>query len=207
MEKQGIAKSLLAATILLLSLCSMSAGSHKTDALEEKIYQIKALRVRIMDKIDQAIEIRTRLEQRLVELRDEIQAEQTRFDIHSQQQAIQNLRIRYNLNLIRAIMAYIYRLNERIDYFEAGNERLRFMVHQINDDIAIVNTLKDMEIANSLTYIDQLLNEFERETKKQLFEAAEIRPLSINQIWKEMNGHSTGKNECDANRASISRLK
>ena len=207
MEKQGIAKSLLVAMILLLSVCPLSAGSRKTDTLEEKINQIKALRVKIIDKIDQAIEIRTRLEQRQLELRDEIQAEQTRFEIHSQQQAIQNLRIRYNLSLIRAIKAYIYRLNERIDYFQSGNERLRFMVHQINDDIAIINTLKDMEIANSLTYIDQLLNEFERETKKKLFEAAEIRPLSINQIWKEINTHSTGKNECNSDRASISRLK
>jgi hypothetical protein len=207
MKKRGIAKSILSAMILLLSFGAISAGGHKTGMLEDKIYEIKALRIRIMDKIDQAIEVRMELEQRLVELRGEIQAEQTRFEIHSRQQAMQNLRIRYNLSLIQIIIAYIHRLNDRIDYFQTGNERLRYMVHQINDVIAIINTLQDMEIANLIIQIDQLLNEFGRETKNQLFEAADIRPVSIDQIWSEINSHSLAIGERAADRASISRLK
>ena len=206
MEKRDIGRILLTAMILLLSIGSISAASPKTRSLEQKIYAISVLRATIMDKIDQAIEIRTRLEQRFAELRDEIRAEQTRFVIHSRQQAMQNLHIRYNLSLIQVILAYTNCLNQRIDYFQTGNERLRFMIDEINDDIEIINTLKDMEIESLINRIDRLLDEFTLETKKQLFEVADIQPLPIDHIWNEINMNSA-EGERDADPASILGLK
>jgi hypothetical protein len=179
--------------MLLLSFSPASGGSLKTGLLEQKIYEISAVRAKMMDKIDQAVEIRTRLEQRFAELRDEIRAEQTRFEIHSHQQSLQNLRIRYNLSLIRVIMAYTNRLNERINFFQTANERLRFMVDQINDDIAIINTLEDMEIEKLITRIDRLLNEFIPQTKKHVFDATEILPVPIERIWNEINMNAAEK--------------
>lgn len=206
MEKRDIRRILLTVMILLLSIGSISAGSPKTRSLEQKIYAISALRAKMLDKIDQAIEIRTRLEQRFTELRDEIRAEQIRFVIHSRQQAMQNLRIRYNLSLIRDILAYTDCLNQRIDYFQTGNERLRFMIDQIDDDIAIINTLKDMEIQSLINRIDRLLDEFTLETKKQLFETADIQPVTIDHIWNEINMNS-GEGEQGADLASMPGLK
>jgi len=194
MEKRDIGRSILAAMILLLSFGPASADSLKTGLLEQKIYEISALRAKMMDKIDEAIEIRMRLEQRFAELRDEIRAEQTRFEIQSHQQALQNLRIRNNLSLIRVIRAYTNRLNERIDFFQTANERLRFMVHQINDDIEIINTLEDMEIEKLITRIDRLLNEFIPETRKPVFDVAEILPVPIEHIWNEINMKQAKKN-------------
>ncbi len=198
MEKRDICRSILVAMLLLLYFCPANAASLKAVSLQQKIYEISALRAKMMDKIDQGIEIRMRLEQRFAELRNEIQAEQTLFKIHSHQQAMQNLRIRYNLSLIRVIRAYTNRLNERIDFFQTANERLRFMVHQINDDIAIINTLEDMEIDKSITRIDRLLDEFIPETKKHLFDAAEISPVPIERIWDEINLNSTEKGSMQA---------
>ena len=201
MEKRDIGRILLAAVMLLLSFFPATGGSLKTGLLEQKIYEISAVRAKMMDKIDQAVEIRTRLEQRFSELRDEIRAEQTRFDIQSHQQALKNLRIRYNLSLIRFIMAYTNRLNERIDFFQTANERLRFMVHQINDDIAIINTLEDIEIEKLITRIDRLLNEFLPQTKKHVFDAAEILPVPIEHIWNEINMSPAGKSALQTDRS------
>jgi hypothetical protein len=206
MENRDFGRILLTAMILLLSIGSIGASSLKTRSLEQKIYEISVLRAKMMDKIDLAVEIRTRLEQRFAELRDEIRAEQTRIVIHSRQQALQNLRIRYNLDLIRVILAYTNRLNQRIDYFQTGNERLRFMVDQINDDIAIINTLEDMEIENFISRIDRLLDEFTPEAKKQLFEATDIQLEPIDHIWNEIDMNSA-EGEPDADQANISRLK
>ena len=206
MGKRDIGRILLSAMILLLSIGSISAGSLKTRSLDQKLYEISALRAKMMDKIDQAIQMRTRLEQRFAELRDEIRTEQTRFVIHSSQQALENLRIRNNLSLIRVILAYTNCLNQRIDYFQTGNERLRFMADQINDDIAIINTLKDMEIENLISCINRLLDEFTLETTKKLFEAADIQLEPIDHIWYEINMNST-QGEPDADRLSISKLK
>ena len=128
----------------------------------------------------------------------EIQVEQTRFKFDSPQQAMQNLRIRYNLSLIRAIRTYTNRLNQRIDFFQTANERLRFMVDQIYDDIAIISTLEDMEIDNLTTRIDRLLNEFIPEAEKHVFDAAEVLPVPIERIWDEINNNSVEKDVLQA---------
>jgi hypothetical protein len=123
----------------------------------------------------------------LAGLQDEIRSEQTRTGIYSHQEALQNLRIRYNLSLIQVLQAYVRRLNERIAYFQNGNEHLRFLAHQIKDDMAIINTLKDMEINHLIDRINRVLDEFIPETKKQIFNLADIRMLPIERVWDELS--------------------
>ena len=185
MQRQIPGVLILSILTLFISFNPSSAGSTKTQALEQKISEILSLRVKIMDKIDQAVEMRIHLENQLADLQGEIRSEQIRSGVYSHQEALQNLRIRYNLHLIRTLKAYIRQLNERIAYFQNGNEHLRFLAHEIKDDIAIINTLKDMEI-NSLTdRINRLLDEFIPETKKQIFNVAGIQMQSIESVWSE----------------------
>ena len=187
MEKRVPGTCILSILVLLILFNLASAGGPKTDALEQKIYEISSLRVKIIDKIDQSVEMRTRLEHHLAELRDEIRSEQIRTAIYSHQEAMQNLRIRYNLSLIQVLQAYLRRLDERIAYFQTGNERLKFLVYQIKDDIAIINTLKDMEIDNLIDRINRVLDEFIPETKKQIFNVADIRILPIERVWDQIS--------------------
>ena len=185
MKKRVLATVLLSILTLLISFSPLTAGGLKTAALEEKIYEISSLRAKIIDKIDQAVEMRTHLERQLADLRDEIRSEQIRNGIYSHQEALQNLRIRYNLSLIQALQAYVVRLNEGIAYFQYGNEHLKFLAHQIKDDIAIINTLKDMEIDNLTDRINRVLNEFIPETKKPVFNVTDVRMLPVEQVWDE----------------------
>lgn len=175
-------------TLLVSSILSSpaAADSRKTAALEQKIIEISALRAKIIDKIDQGIEMRIFLQQRLNELGDEIQAERNRFGINDHKAPLENLRINYNLNLIQHLQAYIAQLDKRIAYFQTGNGRLKFYLHQINDDIAIINTLKDMEIENLIERIDTVLDEFIPETQKQIFNAFDIRLMPTDRVWSEI---------------------
>ena len=77
-------------------------------------------------------------------------------------------------------------MDERIAYFQAGNERLKFYLRQIKDDIAIINTLKDLEIENLIGRIDTVLDEFISETKKKIFDALDIRLMPTEQVWNEI---------------------
>ena len=63
--------------LLVLSILSSltAASSRKTAVLEQKVIEISALRAKIIDKIDQGIEMRIFLQKRLNELRDEIKVE------------------------------------------------------------------------------------------------------------------------------------
>jgi hypothetical protein len=96
------------------------------------------------------------------------------------------LRINYNLNLIRHFRAYIDLLDERIAYFQTGNERFKFYLRQIKDDIAIINTLKDLEIENLIGRIDTVLDEFIPETQKPIFDAFDMRLMPTEQAWSEI---------------------
>jgi hypothetical protein len=187
MEKRVPGTCILSILLLLILFSLASAGSPKTEALEQKISEISSLRVTIIDKIDQSVEMRTRLEQNLAELREEIRSEQRRSGIYSHHEAMQNLRIRYNLSLIQVLQAYVRQLNERIAYFQTGNERLKFFVHQIKDDIAVINTLKDMETENLIEGINRVLDEFIPETKKQIFNVADIRILPSENVWDQIS--------------------
>ena len=174
--------------LLVLSILNSpaAASSRKTAALEQKVIEISAVRVKIIDKIDQGIEMRIFLQKRLNELRDEIKVEQNLFGINGTEAPLENLRINYNLNLIQHLRAYIDQLDERIAYFQSGNERLKFYLRQIKDDMAIINTLKDLEIENLIGQIDTILDEFIPETQKKIFDASDIRLMPTEQAWSEI---------------------
>jgi len=186
MIKQIFSCSLLSLLVLSIFSNPAAASSHKTGALEQKIIEISALRVKIIDKIDQGIEMRIFLQKRLYEFRNEIEIEQNRFGHTGPEAPLENLRINYNLNLIQHLRAYIDRLDERIAYFQTGNERLKFYLRQIKDDIAIINTLKDLEIENLIDRIDTVLDEFMTETQKPIFDAFDIRLMPTDQVWSEI---------------------
>jgi len=186
MIKQIFSCSLLSLLVLSIFSNPAAASSHKTAALEQKIIEISALRVKIIDKIDQGIEMRIFLQKRLYEFRNEIEIEQNRFGLTGPEAPLENLRINYNLNLIQHLRAYIDRLDERIAYFQTGNERLKFYLRQIKDDIAIINTLKDLEIENLIDRIDTVLDEFMTETQKPIFDAFDIRLMPTDRVWSEI---------------------
>jgi hypothetical protein len=187
MAKRIFGNCILALLVLSILSSLTAASSRKTAALEQKVIEISTLRAKIIDKIDQGIEMRIFLQKRLNELRDEIEVEQQNlFGINGYEAPLENLRINYNLNLIQHLRAYIEQLDERIAYFQAGNERLKFYLRQIKDDIAIINTLKDLEIENLIGRIDTVLDEFIPETKKKIFDALDIRLMPTEQVWNEI---------------------
>jgi len=186
MVKRIFGNGIIALLVLSILSSPAAASSLKTAALEQKVIEIAALRVKIIDKIDQGIEMRIFLQKRLNELRDEINEEQNFFGINAHEAPLENLRINYNLNLIRHLRAYIDQLDERIAYFQSGNERLKFYLRQIKDDMAIINTLKDLEIENLIGQIDTVLDEFIPETKKKIFDASDIRLMPTEQAWSEI---------------------
>ena len=192
MKKRVSGTVILSILALLISFNPVLARGLKTKALQEKIYEISSLRAKIIDKIDQAVEMRVGLECQLSVLRDEIRSEQTRSGVYSYPEALQNLRIRYNLSLIQVLRAYMLRLDERIAYFQNGDEHLKFLAQEIKDDIAIINTLKDMKIESLTDRINRVLDEFIPETKKPVFDVTDIRMIPVENLWGEITMYSNG---------------
>ena len=191
MIKTFIQNGVLVTMALLILSSPISAERIKKSTLEQKIVEISALNAGVIDKIDQALQMRTDLQQQLNNLRDEIRNEQILSNIDSHHKALQNTRIRNNLYLIQQLKAYLDRLDSRIAYFQTGKARLKFFIHQIKDDMALIHTLKDMEIEKLLARIDAVLDEFIPATNKQIFNAADIHPSPIELIWDEISIESS----------------
>jgi hypothetical protein len=190
MKKSIPAIGIVSILTMLIFAGTVSAGNSKTQDLEQKIYEISSLRVKIIDKIDQAVEMQGHLEQQLTLLRDEIRSEQARAGIYSYQEAMQNLRIRYNLSLIQVLLAYVEQLHERIAYFQSGNAHLKFLYYHVKDDMAIIDTLKDMEIDPLTERINRILDEFVPQTKNPVFNVTDVRPLPVEHIWDQISIYS-----------------
>ena len=176
----------LVIVILLIACTAMAADGPKSHTLEGKINDISMLRVKIIDKIDQAVEMRHYLEQQMDELSMEIRSEQISAEVYSHQAALQNLRIRYNLNLMQTFQAYIHLINERIDYFQTGNARLKFLIDQIHDDLAIIDILEDMQIKNLIDRVDLVLKKFNLEMQKPIINVARIHLLPTEYVWENI---------------------
>ena len=172
--------------MLLLNGNPAWAASTKTRVLEQKLSEISSIQAKIIDKIDQALEMQTRLEHQLATMQDEIRSEQIREAIHSYQEAMQNLRIRYNLCLVQILMAYIEKLDERIAYFQNGDEQLKFLVYRIKDDMAIIHVLKDMEIDHLTERTNRVLAEFGPEIQKPVFNVTDIHKFNSEHIWEQI---------------------
>ena len=187
MKKRITVAGMVSILMLLICMHRVSAGDSKTRELEQKIYEISSLRAKIEDKIDQAVEMQTRLEHQRADLREEVQSEQIRSGIYSHQEAMQNMRIRNDLSLIQVLQAYIEILNERIVYFQNGDEYLKFLLYQIKDDMAIIHTLKDMEIDQLTGRVKRASDEFIPQTQKPVFNVADVRPLAVEAVWDRVS--------------------
>ena len=186
MKSLVLKKYCLVIAILSIAWSSLAAGGPKTHTLELKINDISLLRAKIVDKVDQAVEMRHYLEQRVAELQVEIRSEQISARVFTHQAALQNLRIRYNLRLIQTLQAYTDLIKERVNYFQTGNARLKFLIDQIQDDLAMIDILEDMQIENLIDRIDLVLNEFNPEMQKPIINAVHIRPISTEYVWENI---------------------
>jgi len=171
----------------LLWLCwSMDAYCLKTTELNRKMSEISSLQHNLAAKITLAAEKRNHMEQKIIELQSEIKAQNKQFSIHSYRMAVQNPRIEYNLKLIQLLLGYITRLNERIEYFENGNETLTYFFQQAQDDLMMIKTLNDLETDKLIGQINEILDEYIPETGKPMFDANDVPLKDLEKIWNEM---------------------
>ena len=176
-----------ALVMILFLLCSSGhATGDKTSELRQKLTEIESLRDSLSGKIAQAIEKRNQLKEKTEELKDEIKQERQQQHIDSYQKALYNSRIDYNLKLIQLLSGYIGGLDEKIVYFQNGNETLNFFSQQVQDDLLMIKTLNYLDIDTLITQINSVLDEYIPETGKPMFDVDRILPKDTEKIWNEI---------------------
>jgi len=180
-------------TIVSFSVSTAAFGAvnvAKLDLLQQRITEIQALQARMDEIRNQAVALQSTLQGKADTYSKEIRKEQADRDLKNYQQAIQVYRIRYNLKLVQQISAYLAAVSERIAYFQEGREQVDFLHQQAQDDLKMVQTLSDMEIAGFIDRMDQVLARYEKAVNSSLFDIEKIQQATLETIWHAI---TTGK--------------
>mgnify|MGYP003565684999 CR=1 FL=1 len=166
---------------------SVYGTGNKSTELKLKLDEITALQESLSGKIELAAKKKNQLQQKNRELKKEIIDQKDEFEIETYQRAVLNPRIDYNLKLIQLLHGYITRLNDKIMYFQIGQDTLNYFYRQAQDDLLMIKTLNDMEIDKLIAQINEVLGEYMPETQKPLFDVNDIPLKDTEQIWNEIS--------------------
>ena len=184
--------------ILCISyLGNIHADSPKAEKIRNRLMDILSLREAIREKNDQAVGMRSQLEENMTELKKEIENEQIHLGLTSYQEAIRSPRVYYDLKLIQQLLAYTWKFDQKIEDLKVGSERLEFLYQLGDDDLRIVETLNDMEVEDLMNQIDNVIREQAPKAGNSFFDVDEIDLPELEKIWNEIikNGVSSTKLE------------
>lgn len=161
------------------------ANNVKELRLHDKITEIQSLCDEIVERKEQAIGLREKLEIRMAELEMEIKNEQKSVGKNSYHHSIRNPRIANDIKLIQKISAYITRINEKIEYLEIGIDELRFLYHHAADNLKVFETLNDIYIEELMGQIDKISKTYEAEANNLLIKMDDIVLIQPERIWNK----------------------
>jgi hypothetical protein len=184
--RQWICVCSVAFVLCLSYLGNTHADSPKAEKIRHQLMEILSLREAIREKSDQAIVMRSQLEENMTELKKEIENEQIHLELTSYQKAIRSPRVYYDLKLIQQLLAYILKFDEKIGDLKAGAERLEFLYQLADDDLRIVETLNDMEVEDLMNQINSVIREQAPKASSSFFDVNEIDLRKLEKIWDEI---------------------
>jgi hypothetical protein len=160
-------------------------ANPKTDDLKLKLADISLLRQQLQDRSQQAEQIR----QALVDQQDFLAGEASllcrTLKIKSLKQAQNNTRIHYDLELLRMIEGYLDMLEQKIRFYQTGNDKLAYLHQSASDDLKMMATLNDLKIDALSTQISLVVNQYLPEAHTILIEPAQIKPAAAETVWEK----------------------
>ncbi|MBT8332475.1 MAG: hypothetical protein KJP06_09130 [Deltaproteobacteria bacterium] len=172
--------------ICLLALGPVCASGLKTSELNLKMTEMSSLQQNLTGKITLAMAKKEQLAQKTAELKNEVKDQNEQLKFESYQKAVLNPRINYNLKLIQLLRGYITRLDEKIAYFQNGQDTLTFFFQRAQDDLLMIKTLNDLEIDKLIAQINEVLDEYIPEINKPMFDVNEVPLKNTEKIWQEI---------------------
>ncbi len=177
-------------TMILIFLYHPAGHCFKGDTqiltLKQKMAEISELHEKVSQKITVIKQMRLELSATKQKLIEEIINDTRGRQISTYNDAIQIPRIHYNLKLIQKLEGYTTALHQKIAYLKDANEQLVFYYQQIEDDLKIIETLKDMDVEALMLGINRALDAYAPETKKHIIYADRIEFDQLQELWRKI---------------------
>ena len=164
-----------------------AAANTKEYELQQKMADISLLKNQLTNQKSKVIDLREKLYSQKDELINEIFSETKRLRIKSFKSTHRSTRIRYNLELIRELEAYINSFNDKIRYYEIGSDKLSYLHNQADDELRIVQTLSDMKIDALFSQIELVLEQYMPEAHSIIINPDDFVLESQEDIWVKLS--------------------
>lgn len=169
--------------ITLTAAIPVSANS-KIEELNQKIADISLLNQQLNERSDQVAAIRKALQNQKNGLTAEISILAKSLNIKTYPEAVKQLRIRYNLELLRAITAYLDELDIKSLFYQNGRNKLAYLQQLARDDVKMISTINDLKIEALVTQISLVINAYLPEAHVIQINIDHIIQPSAKTIWQ-----------------------
>jgi hypothetical protein len=171
--------------MLSIPCCEVQANGDIAE-LQRKIADITLLKKQLGDRQRQAESAIEALLKQDNALTAEARLLISSFKIRSYEDARQNLRLRYDMELLGTIAAFRQAFTEKIRLYQTGQDKLVYLQQLAQDDAKMVSTLNDFQIDALATQISLVINQYLNEAHNIQIDPQAVEPLSSKLIWEHL---------------------
>ncbi len=158
-------------------------ANPKATQLQQKMADISLLKQQLKEHSQKAESVLNALLTQRNELVSEIRILVKSLNIKTFEQAKQHLRIRYNMQLLRTLMAYVDMFDSKISFYQTGCDKLAYLHQLTADDIKMVTAMNDFQIDALTTQISLVINKYLPEAHAIQIDPKRMQPVSSEKVW------------------------
>jgi len=172
--------------LMTLTAALPASANTKIDELNQKTADIALLHQQLIDRSEQVTAIRNALVNQRNGLTAEISILSKSLKITTYSDAVRQLRIRYNLELLRSITAYLDELDIKSLFYQNGRNKLEYLKQLAEDDVKMISTINDLQIKALVTQISLMVNRYLPEAHVIQIDNVHIIKPTAQTIWQEI---------------------
>jgi hypothetical protein len=158
----------------------------KTKTLTDAMDHIDDMREKISDKLARARRIHAFVLSRRSDFAGEIQQRMAELNILSFGRAVQDERIRYNLQLTAMLQGCSETLSRRIAYFQLGDDQLGYFCAQAGDDLKMIQAVSGLSVARLVREVTQTIDAYRPAVDAPLIDIRQIATIPPEVIWQAL---------------------
>ena len=171
--------------LILLSIpCFEALADSNIAELQRKIADITLLKKQLGDRQHQAESALEALLKQHNDLLAESHVLMSSFKIRTFEDAQQNLRLRYDMELLGIIAAYQRAFEEKIRLYQNGQDKLIYLKQLAQDDTKMVAAVGDFQIDALATQISLVINQYLNEAHNIQIDPQTVEAVPSQQIWE-----------------------
>ncbi len=158
-------------------------ANQDAEELQRKMADITLLKQQLEDRMQQADSVLSALKAQQKDMEAEIRVLIKSLNIKTYKQAMHQLRVQYNMELLRTIAAYTKEFNARIDFYRTGRDKLTYLHQLAADDVKMISALNNFQIDALATQISLVVNKYLPKAHLIQIDPKELDLASSQSIW------------------------